>query len=61
MGEVIKKSFVPGGTFVKSVEFSFKDILKMLILKLKGKRIMITAFSGEEHNEYTLYVTYQNK
>ena len=61
MGEIIKKSFVPGGAFVKSVEFSFKDILKMLILKLKGKRILITAFSGEEHNEYTLYVTYHNK
>lgn len=61
MGEIVKKCFVPGGTFVKSVEFSFKDILKMLVLKLKRKRIMITAFSGEEHNEYTLYVTYQNK
>ena len=58
MGEIIKKSFVHGGACVKSVEFSFTDILKMLILKLKRKRIMVTALSGEEHNEYTLYVTY---
>lgn len=61
MGEVIKKFYVPGGQYVKSIELSFKDILKMLFLKLKLKRIMITSFVGEKHNEYTLYVTYQNK
>ena len=41
MGEIIKKSFVPGGAFVKSVEFYLKDILKMLILKLTRKHIMV--------------------
>lgn len=59
MGEEIKKFYVPGGAYVKSVEFSFKDILKMLILKLKGMRVKATAFAGEKHNEYMLYLTYQ--
>lgn len=60
MEKEIKKFYVPGSTYVKSVEFSFKDIFKMLILKMKRKHIMVTAYAGEKHNEYSLYVTYKD-
>lgn len=58
MDNVIIKYEVPGGEFVESVDLSFKVICKILLYKLKGYKIKLISFTGETHNEYTLYITY---
>lgn len=53
---IVEKRISEKGPYIEGIELTFKDIIKLLIKRIKGNKINISVF--DENNEYKTHDVY---
>lgn len=57
---IIEKRISEKGPYIEGIELTFKDIIKLLIRRIKGNRINISVFDeNDEYKTHNVYFSYE--
>lgn len=57
---IVEKRISEKGPYIEGIELTFKDIIKLLIRRIKGNRINISVFDeNDEYKTHNVYFSYE--
>lgn len=57
---IIRKRISEKGPYIEGIELTFKDIIKLLIRRIKGNKINISVFDeNDEYKTHDVYFSYE--
>ena len=57
---IIRKRISEKGPYIKGIELTFKDIIKLLIRCIRGNKINISVFDeNDEYKTHDVYFSYE--
>lgn len=57
---IVEKRISEKGPYIEGIELTFKDIIKLLIRRIKGNRINISVFDeNDEYKTHDVYFSYE--
>lgn len=57
---IIRKRISKKGPYIEGIELTFKDIIKLLIRRIKGNKINISVFDeNDEYKTHDVYFSYE--
>lgn len=57
---IIRKRISKKGLYIEGIELTFKDIIKLLIRRIKGNKINISVFDeNDEYKTHDVYFSYE--
>lgn len=56
---IVEKRISEKGPYIEGIELTFKDIIKLLIRRIKGNKINISVFDeNDEYKTHNVYFSY---
>lgn len=56
---IVEKRISEKGPYIEGIELTFKDIIKLLIKRIKGNKINISVFDeNDEYKTHNVYFSY---
>lgn len=56
---IVEKRISEKGPYIEGIELTFKDIIKLLIRRIKGNKINISVFDeNDEYKTHDVYFSY---
>jgi hypothetical protein len=56
---IVEKRISEKGPYIEGIELTFKDIIKLLIKRIKGNKINISVFDeNDEYKTHDVYFSY---
>lgn len=57
---IVEKRISEKGPYIEGIELTFKDIIKLLIKRIKGNKINISVFDeNDEYKTHDIYFSYE--
>ena len=57
---IVEKKISEKGPYIEGIELTFKDIIKLLIRRIKGNKINISVFDeNDEYKTHDVYFSYE--
>lgn len=57
---IVEKRISEKGPYIDGIELTFKDIIKLLIKRIKGNKINISVFDeNDEYKTHNVYFSYE--
>ena len=57
---IVEKRISEKGPYIEGIELTFKDIIKLLIKRIKGNKINISVFDeNDEYKTHDVYFSYE--
>lgn len=57
---IVEKRISEKGPYIEGIELTFKDIIKLLIKRIKGNKINISVFDeNDEYKTHNVYFSYE--
>lgn len=57
---IVEKKISEKGPYIEGIELTFKDIIKLLIKRIKGNKINISVFDeNDEYKTHDVYFSYE--
>lgn len=57
---IVEKRISEKGPYIEGIELTFKDIIKLLIRRIKGNKINISVFDeNDEYKTHNVYFSYE--
>ena len=57
---IVEKRISEKGPYIEGIELTFKDIIKLLIRRIKGNKINISVFDeNDEFKTHNVYFSYE--
>lgn len=57
---IVEKRISEKGPYIEGIELTFKDIIKLLIRRIKGNKINISVFDeNDEYKTHDVYFSYE--
>lgn len=57
---IVEKRISEKGPYIEGIELTFKDIIKLLIKRIKGNKINISVFDeNDEFKTHNVYFSYE--